>query len=349
MSVAQSVPLETESAATAAPTSVVALPPGAAPAPTREASERLASLARVAAVASIGNTPLFRLHNLAAQAGLPDSVELWLKAEWTNPGGSIKDRPALAIIRAAIADGRLRPGATLLDSTSGNTGIAYALLGAALEIPVELIVPGSASRERQQILKAYGATVTLSDPYDGSNGAIQEARERASTGGDRYFYADQYRNPANPAAHFTGTGPEIWSQTGGRLTHLVAGLGTTGTLMGIGRYLKARKPSVELAAVQPAESFHGIEGLKHLPTAIVPDIYDETVPDRQIGIETDAAFDLTRALAKAEGLFAGASTGAALAGAIALGRELAARGEPAMIVAVAPDGGGRYLSTGLWS
>src|SRR5215207_5647648 len=305
MTAAQPAAIESESALAMpaiAPTGVVALPPGAAPPPSREAADRLASLSRVAAVASIGNTPLLRLHSLAAQAGLPDSVELWLKAEWTNPGGSIKDRPALAIIRAAIADGRLRPGMTLLDSTSGNTGIAYALLGAALDIPVELIVPGSASRERQQILRAYGATVTLSDPYDGSNGAIREARERASTGGDRYFYADQYRNPANPAAHFTGTGPEIWSQTGGRVTHLVAGLGTTGTLMGIGRYLKARKPSVELVAVQPAEAFHGIEGLKHLPTAIVPDIYDETVPDRQIGIDTDAAFDLTRSLAKSEGL-----------------------------------------------
>jgi cysteine synthase B len=354
MSVAQSVVVNPEpAAAIASPpiasAGVVALPPGAASAPTPGAADRLAGLARVAAVASIGNTPLLRLHNLATQAGLPESVELWLKAEWTNPGGSIKDRPALSIIRAAIADGRLRPGMTLLDSTSGNTGIAYALLGAALDIPVELIVPGSASRERQQILLAYGATVTLSDPYDGSNGAIREARERAATDGDRYFFADQYRNPANPAAHFTGTGPEIWSQTGGRVTHLVAGLGTTGTLMGIGRYLKARKPFVQLAAVQPAEEFHGIEGLKHLPTAIVPDIYDETVPDRQIGIDTDDAFDLTRTLATSEGLFAGASTGAALAGAIALGRELAGRGEAATIVAIAPDGGGRYLSTGLWT
>ncbi len=329
---------------------LAALSPAAAPPRTSESADRLAGLARVAAVAAIGNTPLLPLRTLAAVAGLPDSVELWLKAEWTNPGGSIKDRPALAILRAAIADGRLGPGVTLLDSTSGNTGIAYALLGAALGIPVELIVPGSASAERQQILKAYGAAVTLSDPYDGSNGAIREARERAANGGERYFYADQYRNPANPAAHFTGTGPEIWAQTGGRITHLVAGLGTTGTLMGIGRYLKARKPGVQLAAVQPAEAFHGIEGLKHLPTAIVPDIYDETVPDRQLGIDTDAAFDLTRTLAQTEGLFAGPSTGAALAGAIELGHELVLNdpAEPAIIVVIAPDGGGRYLSTGLW-
>ena len=329
--------------------SVVALPTGATPAASAEATERLESLARVAAVAAVGNTPLLRLHGLAAKAGLPKSIELWVKAEWTNPGGSIKDRPALSIIRAGIAEGRLGPGVTLLDSTSGNTGIAYALLGAALGIPVELIVPGSASRERQEILRAYGATVTLSDPYDGSNGAIRTARERAANGGGRYFFADQYRNPANPAAHFTRTGPEIWSQTDGRITHLVAGLGTTGTLMGIGRYLKARKPSIHLAAVQPDEEFHGIEGLKHLPSAIVPDIYDASVPDHQLGIGTDAAFDLTRALATTEGLFAGASTGAALAGAITLGHDLAARGEPAVIVAIAPDGGGRYLSTGLWS
>lgn len=332
-------------------TGFVSLAPASAPPRTSEAADRLAGLARVAAVAAIGNTPLLHLRNLAAQAGLPEHVELWLKAEWTNPGGSIKDRPALAILRAAVSDGRLGPGVTLLDSTSGNTGIAYALLGAALGIPVELIVPGSASIERQQILKAYGATVTLSDPYDGSNGAIREARERAANGGDRYFYADQYRNPANPAAHFTGTGPEIWAQTGGRVTHLVAGLGTTGTLMGIGRYLKARKPGVHLAAVQPAESFHGIEGLKHLPTAIVPDIYDAAVPDRHLGVDTDAAFDLTRTLARTEGLFAGGSTGAALAAAITLGHDLAADdpAKPAIIVVIAPDGGGRYLSTGLWA
>lgn len=333
---------------TAPANGVVALAPAAVNAPPAAASDLLARLGGVAAAATIGDTPLLRLRGLAAHFGLPDSVQLWLKTEWTNPGGSIKDRPALAIIRAALAEGRLGAGQTLLDATSGNTGIAYAMLGAALDIPVELVVPGSASQERQSILKAYGATVTISDPYDGSNGAIRLARERAANGGDRYFYADQYRNPANPAAHFTGTGPELWSQTGGQITHLIAGLGTTGTMMGIGRYLKARKPGVKLVAVQPAESFHGIEGLKHLPTAIVPDIYDETVPDRQLGIETEAAFDVVRCLARTEGLFGGVSTGAALAGAERIGRELAAMGEPGILVVIAPDGGGRYLSTGLW-
>jgi cysteine synthase B len=304
-----------------------------------------------AAVAGIGNTPLLPLRRLAAHLGLPSGIELWLKAEWTNPGGSVKDRPALAIVRDALGRGELgaESGKTLLDATSGNTGIAYAMLGAALGIPIELVVPGSASAERKQILAAYGAKVTYSDPYDGSNGAIRLARELKANGGDRYFYADQYANPANPAAHFATTGPEIWRQTAGRLTHLVAGLGTTGTLMGTGRYLKGQNPGIALVGVQPADAFHGIEGLKHLPTAIVPAIYDETVADIQLGVDTDDAFALARALARTEGLFAGVSTGAALAGAHQLGRQLAERGQPAVVVVIAPDGGGRYLSTGLWT
>lgn len=303
----------------------------------------------VAVVVAIGNTPLLRLRRLPARHGLPETVELWLKAEWTNPGGSIKDRPALGIVRAALASGELGKGKTLLDATSGNTGIAFAMLGAAIGFPVELVVPGSASDERKRILAAYGAQVVYSDPYDGSNGAIRLARERFANARERYFYADQYSNPANPAAHVAATGPEIWRQSEGRLTHLVAGLGTTGTLMGTGRYLKSRNPSVTLVAVQPTEAFHGVEGLKHLPTAIVPSIYDPGVPDVQVGIETDEAFDVARELACAEGLFAGTSTGASLAAALRLGRDLAARGERAVIVAIAPDGGGKYLSSGLWA
>ena len=309
----------------------------------------LPDLDRLAIVGAIGNTPLYPLRSLARQAGLPDSIELWLKAEWTNPGGSIKDRPALGIVRSALAKGDLGFGQTLLDATSGNTGIAYAMLGAALGFPVELVVPASASAERKRILAAYGARVTFSDPYDGSNGAILAARVLAAEPPHRYFYADQYANPANPAAHVATTGPEIWRQTGGRITHLIAGLGTTGTLMGAGRALKRQNPAVSLVAVQPAESFHGIEGLKHLPTAIVPEIYDPTVPDIQTGVETEEAFDLVRHLARTEGFFAGTSTGAALAAAITLGRELAALGERAVLVAIAPDGGGKYLSTGVWS
>jgi cysteine synthase B len=314
-----------------------------------QASAETVRLDEVAAVAAIGKTSLLRLWRLAARHGVPDSVELWLKAEWTNPGGSIKDRPALGIVRAALASGELGRGKILLDATSGNTGIAYAMLGAAIGFPVELIVPGSASEERKRILAAYGARVVFSDPYDGSNGAIRLARERAANAPARYFYADQYSNPANPAAHFTTTGPELWRQTNGRITHLVAGLGTTGTLMGTGHSLKQRNPAVSLVAVQPAESFHGIEGLKHLPTAIVPSIYDPSVPDVQVGVETDDAFDVARELACCEGLFAGASTGAALAAALRLGRELGSHGEQAVIVAIAPDGGSKYLSTGLWA
>ncbi len=305
--------------------------------------------AEPAVVAAIGDTPLVPLRRIAADAALPTDVELWLKAEWTNPGGSIKDRPALWIVRAALAAGRLGPGRVLLDATSGNTGIAYAMLGAAFGFPVELVMPANASAERQRILAAYGATVIASDPYDGSNGAIRLARERAATDPDRYCYVDQYDNPANPAAHVATTGPEIWRQTDGRITHFVAGLGTTGTLTGVGRALKARNPAVSLVAVQPSEPFHGIEGLKHLPTSIVPGIYDPLLPDRHLGVSTEDAFDTARAIARREGFFVGASTGASVAAALRIGRELAGDGRPGVIVAIAPDGGARYLSTGLWA
>src|SRR5215216_7589557 len=234
---------------------------------------RLTDLAKAAVVRSFGNTPLVRLRRFERHLGLPESIEIYLKMEWVNPGGSIKDRTALSIVHSALAAGDLAPGRTLIDATSGNTGIAYAMLGAALEIPVTLVVPESASDERKRTLAAYGATVVYSDPYEGSDGAIRLVREIVAGGTDEYFYADQYNNPANTAAHFTTTGPEIWAQTQGRLTHFVAALGTTGTLMGAGHYLRDLAP-VELIGVQPAEAFHGIEGLKHLPTAIVPGIFD---------------------------------------------------------------------------
>ncbi|MGC4107017.1 MAG: pyridoxal-phosphate dependent enzyme [Thermomicrobiales bacterium] len=303
----------------------------------------------LAAVRAIGNTPLLRLINLERHLGLPGSVELWLKAEWTNPGGSVKDRPALAIVRDAIDGGRLGHGQTLIDATSGNTGIAYAMLGAAIGFAVTLVVPGSASEERKQILGAYGATVIESDPYDGSNGAIRHVRELVENDDSGcFFYADQYRNPANPEAHELGTGPEIWGQTGGRITHFVAGLGTTGTLMGTGRFLKEVSSAVELVAVQPSDAFHGLDGLKHMPSAIVPPIYDETFPDRHLLADTGDAYDLVRLLARIEGLFAGTSTGAALSGAITVARDAAAEDRPAVVVALAPDGGAKYLSTALW-
>jgi cysteine synthase B len=305
-------------------------------------------LESVAVVRAIGNTPLLRLNRLGSEAGLDPSVEIWLKAEWTNPGGSVKDRPALGIVRAALASGELQRGKVLIDSTSGNTGIAYAMLGAAIGFPVELVVPGSASIERKQILAAYGATVIESDPYASSDGAIRHVRDLVAANPDRYVYADQYGHEANPAAHFATTGPEIWKQTDGRITHFVAGLGTTGTLMGTGRYLKQQNASIHLVGVQPLESFHGIEGLKHLDTAIVPPIYDASLPDVQIGIETGDAYDHTRALARLEGIFAGTSTGAAIAAALRIGASATKAREPAVIVAIAPDNGSKYLSTALW-
>jgi cysteine synthase B len=300
-----------------------------------------------AVVQSIGNTPLVRLRGYERFLALPDTIELYLKTEWVNPGGSIKDRTALSIIRSALVARQLGAGQTLIDSTSGNTGIAYAMLGAALDIPVTLVVPGSASDERKRTLAAYGARVIFSDPYEGSDGAIRLVREMvAESAGDLYF-ADQYNNPANIAAHLTTTGPEIWQQTGGRLTHFVAALGTTGTLMGSGRFFRAQG-EVTLIGVQPAEAFHGIEGLKHLPTAIVPGIFDPALPDRIEGVDTEEAFAAARALARVEGFLAGSSTGANLAAAARLASEIAATGEPARIVAIGCDGGSRYLTTGLW-
>jgi cysteine synthase B len=324
------------------------LPQPADAPPLHRHRDPAAALNGLAVVAQIGHTPLLPLRRLAADLSLPPRIQLWLKAEWANPGGSVKDRPALSIVRQALRRGQLGHGQILLDASSGNTGIAYAMLGAAAGFAVELVLPGSASEERKRILAAYGATVVQSDPYEGSDGAIREARTRAASAPDRYFYADQYANRANPAAHYAATGPEIWSQTRGRVTHLVAGLGTTGTLMGTGCYLKERNPAVRLLGVQPAEAFHGIEGLKHLPTAIVPPIYDPAMPDQMLGVQTEEAFDMARRLARVEGFFAGASTGAALTGAAALARQLVSRGEAGVIVAIAPDGGGRYLSTGLW-
>ncbi len=315
--------------------------------PTRSASLDL--LNKSAVVRAIGNTPLLRLHRMEHDAALPDSIELWLKAEWANPGGSVKDRPALAIVRRALEEEKLGCGQTLLDATSGNTGIAYAMLGAALDFPVELVLPGSASEERRRILAAYGAHVTYSDPYDGSNGAIRLARQIAADSPEKFFYADQYGNTSNPESHFLSTGPEIWEQTCGRVTHFVAGLGTTGTLMGTGRYLKQCNAAVQLVAIQPSESFHGIEGLKHLPTAIVPTIYEESLPDIHIGVETEHAFDAARKLARLEGIFTGTSTGASVDAAIRIAIEAREQNQPAVIVAVAPDSGGKYLSTGLWS
>jgi len=289
----------------------------------------------------VGNTPLIPLPTSTALARPLPSV--LLKAEWFNPGGSVKDRAALFILRDGIARGEL-PAKRLLDSSSGNTAIAYAMLGAAAGIGVTMCVPANASAERKALLAAYGAEVMLTDPLDGSDGAIRRARQLADAHPDRYWYADQYSHPANPRAHYLTTAQEIWRQTGGRVTHLVAGVGTTGTLMGTGRRLKEWSPGIELIAVQPDGPFHGLEGLKHLETAIVPVIYDPALPDRTEFVATEEAEDAVRRLVKDTGLLLGWSSGAAV---VAAERLLSARPpvHPSdVIVVIAPDSGDRYLS-----
>jgi cysteine synthase B len=294
----------------------------------------------------VGNTPLVPLPSVAAH-GRPLPPVL-LKCEWLNPGGSVKDRAALFILRDGLARGAL-PGKRLLDASSGNTAIAYAMLGAAAGIGVTVCVPANATPERRALLEAYGAEVVLTDPLEGSDGAIRRAQELAAARPDRYWYADQYNHPANPRAHYATTAGEIWRQTDGRITHLVAGLGTTGTLVGAGRRLKELNPAVQLVAVQPDGPFHGLEGLKHLDTAIVPGIYDPALPDRTEFVSTEDAEAAVRRLAREAGLFVGWSTGAAIVGAqrVLTARPPAAsfRDPPtALVVVIAPDAGTRYLS-----
>lgn len=284
----------------------------------------------------VGHTPLLELRRLA---GVPPGVRLLVKLESRNPGGSVKDRPALAIVQEAFRTGKLAPGGTLLDATSGNTGIAYAMLGAALGFRVRLCIPTNANRERKAMLAAYGAEVIWTDPLEGSDGAIRRARDIAARGEAGLFYADQYSNPANWRAHYETTGVEVWEQTHGEVTHFVAGLGTTGTMMGVGRRLRERLPSVTLVAVQPDAAFHGLEGLKHLETALVPGIYDAGVPDRHVFVGTEEAQELVLRLAREEGILTGPSGGAALAASLRVAGET----REATIVALLPDGGERYL------
>jgi cysteine synthase B len=294
----------------------------------------------------IGNTPLLGFRSVTAH--LPDNVAVYAKAEWTNPGGSVKDRAASNIIRQAERSGALRPGKVILDSTSGNTGIAYAMLGAAKGYRVKLFVPANVSPERIAILNAYGAELELTDPLEGSDGAIRAVRELAAAEPERYFYADQYNNPANWQAHYNTTGVEIWEQTGGTVTHFVAGLGTSGTLMGTGRRLKDYNPDVQIIALQPDSPFHGLEGLKHMPTAIKPGIYDEYFPDRQIGVSTEATYEIARRLAREEGYLVGISAASAMVGALQVAEELAGAGEPGVIVTLLPDNAYKYLSETFW-
>jgi cysteine synthase B len=293
----------------------------------------------------IGNTPLIRLHQVVR--GLP-GITLLGKAEWHNPGGSVKDRAALAMIRAAIADGRLEPGKTLLDATSGNTGIALAMLGAALGFPVLLAVPSNVSAERKRILKAYGAEVEWTRPDESSDGAIRRARELAANDPEKYCYLDQYSNSANWRAHYETTGPEIWRQTDGRVTHFAAGLGTSGTFVGTTRKLKELKPEIQAISMQPDSPFHGLEGLKYMATSIVPAIYDPTLADRALEVETEAAYAMAKQLAREEGLLVGISAAAAVVASVQIAREEAEAGRSAVIVTVLPDSADKYLSERFW-
>lgn len=292
----------------------------------------------------IGNTPLVRLERLTAH--LP-GVQLLGKAEWANPGGSVKDRAASAIVAAAMKQGGLSKGQHLLDATSGNTGIAYAMLGAAMGFPVTLCVPANVSPERKRILSAYGANVVWTDPNDGSDGAIRKARELAADT-KKYYYADQYGNDANWQAHYRGTANEIWQQTGGQLTHFVAGLGTSGTFVGTTRRLKELNPRIQCISMQPDSPFNGLEGLKHMATAIVPRIYDPSLADRGLEIETETAYRISKRLARTEGLLVGVSSGAAVAASLSIAEEEAAAGREAVIVTILPDSADKYLSERFW-
>ena len=286
----------------------------------------------------VGNTPLVPLRRVIK--GISPRVQVLAKAEWFNPGGSIKDRPALNILRAALADGSLTPGKRLLDSTSGNMGIAYATFGAALGVRITLALPANASSERKTILRALGVELILTDPLEGSDGALLVARQLANDQPERFFYANQYDNPANWQAHYLTTGPEIIHQTQGHVTHFVAGLGTSGTLTGVGRYLRHYNPEIQLAAVQPDSALHGLEGLKHMPTAIKPGIFDPGLADRTLEVPTETAYEMVQQLAREEGLFVGISSGAAASAALSIAREL----EEGVVVTVFPDAGYKYLS-----
>jgi cysteine synthase B len=286
---------------------------------------------------AIGRTPLVRLH----LPEVPPAVEVWGKCEWFNPGGSVKDRAALSIVREGERSGALRPDKTIIDSSSGNTAIGLALVGRTRGYAVELVMPESVTEERKRLCAAYGARITLTDAFSGSDGALRHVRERVAADPLRYFYADQYRNPANPLAHYRTTGPEIWEQTEGRLTHFVAGLGTTGTVVGTGRFLHERNRKVEVVAVQPDEPLHGLEGLKHLASAVVPEIWDPTVPDRHLTVSTENGHLGCALVMASDGLFVGHSAGAAIWAA----REVAQGLTRGVVVALLCDGGDRYLST----
>jgi len=291
----------------------------------------------------IGNTPLLCLRNVTRE--LPAGIEVLVKAEYLNPGGSVKDRPALAMIRDGETSGRLYPGKTILDATSGNTGIAYAMIGAVLRYPVTLCLPKNASVERKQILKIFGAELIETDPLEGSDGAQQIARELATREPEKYFYPDQYNNDANWRAHYEGTGREIWEQTCGRVTHFISGLGTCGTFVGVTRRLKHFNPAVQAISMEPDSPIHGLEGLKHLPTSKMPGIFDPTLADKKVEVPTEEAQAMTRKLAREEGLLVGVSSGANVLAALRLASELP---NGSVVVTILCDGGERYMSEEFW-
>jgi cysteine synthase B len=295
----------------------------------------------------VGNTPLVRLERLSAH--LP-GVQILGKAEWANPGGSVKDRAAKAIVLDALNRGLLGgpQNRTLLDATSGNTGIAYAMLGAAMQFPVTLVMPSNVSPERKRILAAYGAKILWTDPADGTDGSIRKARELAANEPERYYYADQYSNDNNWRAHYRTTANEIWAQTEGRITHFVAGLGTSGTFVGTTRRLKELNPEIQCISLEPDSPFNGLEGLKHMETAIVPPIYDAHLADRRLEIATETAYAMARRLPREEGMLVGVSAAAAVAGALRIAEECAAAREQAVIVTILCDGADKYLSERFW-
>jgi len=292
----------------------------------------------------IGNTPLIRIERVAAER---PTVAIFAKAEWFNPGGSVKDRPALAMIQAGLRSGSLRRGKTLLDATSGNTGIAYAMIGAALGYPVKLFLPHSASEERKRILDAYGAELVMTPGDEGTDGAIRRVRELAAAEPGKYFYPDQYGNPANWQAHYHGTANEIWEQTGGRITHFVAALGTSGTFVGATRRLKELKPEVRCISLQPDGPWNGLEGWKHMPTALRPAIYDDTLADDNLEVSTEESYRMVKRLAREEGLLVSPSAAAALVGTLSVAKKLPA-GQPAVMVTVFADSAAKYLSERFW-
>ena len=310
---------------------------------------RLARSRRIESVVdAVGSTPLVRLRVVTSKA--PD-VDVYAKLEFANPGGSVKDRAALRMIQDALADKRLTPDKILIDSTSGNTGVAYSLFGAAFGVRVRLVMPSNVSKARKDIARAFGTDILFTDPMEGSDGAIRRVREVVAEAPDRYFYPDQYANPSNPQAHYDGTGAEILDALDGKVTHFVAGLGTTGTMMGTTRRLKAHDPRIRCVAVQPAEALHGLEGLKHLASSLVPPIYDASVPDEVVSVTTEDGWDMADRLAREEGLHVGHSSGANVFAAVRLAEQLQAnaqRGDRCQIVVIVCDRGDRYFAPMKW-